>query len=458
MRSVSQAPLSQPAHLPYPPQGTAAPGDEVSFLVSKPASFEQKPAASTEATAGSSTWRAKISLAWDLAKRKVRAAREKLRHALDERFKPAIRKLFGKDLTPSEAQRLDRQLEKIEKRLEASSDDNVHTSDATHAGGWAQRGVPGGYIYLTAPSIEAGRERLAEVIIHEASHSEANTSDHWYVHPDLSRFNNFYTGTTFDPQIDFDLAMDNADTIRYAVTTLSSDVPLMTQTEETIRDDALRMMHAIKRELSRPWSPETTRAMESLFGKSPLTEQDRRLIADNFESAVSSNFKYAQVLIDERGLDPGVLDLPRKDRAMAALDWATKGNIIYSPEPQDFEHAARHHERLRSMTKLMLAHRKLRRAQAPQPGQTHQTAPRGAPPSPVSHVDRRTLPGPVEDMGAFDAFIASRPTPSAFKARYPDVQLAFFGIGFARTPGKDIYVASLDTDGRLRPGYFAARA
>lgn len=245
MQSVSHTPQPQPAHLSYPQPEISASGNVVSPVISTPSSFTQQPAAGRDADANADAtnairgWREKIATAWDLAKRKIKAARNKLHHAIEDRFKPALRKLFGRDLTPGDVQKLDRQLERIEKRLESSPEDNVHYGDTWNAGGWAQRGVPGGYIYLAAPSFDS-RDALTHTIIHEASHSEVNTDDHWYVNPDLSRFNNFYTGTTFDPEIDFEKAMDNADTITYAVDTLSKDVKTVSPAEErcaTTRSD-----------------------------------------------------------------------------------------------------------------------------------------------------------------------------------------------------------------------------
>lgn len=389
-----------------------------------------------------------------MARRMVKSARDKLKHAIDERFKPALRKLFGRDLTPNDARRLDGQLEKIEKRLEASPEENVHISTATHAGGWAERGVPGGYIYLTQSSIEDTRRDLAEVIIHEASHSEANTADHWYVHPNLSRYANFYAGTSYEETIDFDKAMDNADTIKHAASILSDDVTPSTPAEEAMRRDALRMARAIERELLRPWTPETTRAMESLFNKHPLTDEDRQLMARNFRDHVEDNLQIEE-LIDGTSLDLNTVKLPRRDRAKALLDWAIRQDATREPVPRDFESATRRPEYQQKMADLMLANRTSRQAQPRPPEQVHSMTGADSAPSPGPEVQpsRRA----ANDMAGFDAFIRTHPTPEAFRARYPDIQLARFGEGFVPAPGKDVYVAR-DVDGRLGPGYFAVRA
>lgn len=195
--------------------------------------------------------------------------------------------------------------------------------------------------------------------------------------------------------------------------------------------------------------------MESLFNKSPLTDEDRKLIAYNFAITVESTLRYAYELIDIDKLDPSVLNLPRKDRAMATLNWAIKSSVTFS-SPENFEQATQSSPYQQSTAALMLANRASRRSQAMPPARPR--SPENTPTPRSGHSDSQSRPGPVKDMAAFDAFMKSRPTPEAFKTRYPDVQLAFFGVGFTRTPGKDIYVASIDNEGRLGPGYFARRA
>lgn len=71
-----------------------------------------------------------------------------------------------------------------------------------------------------------------------------------------------------------------------------------------------------------------------------------------------------------------------------------------------------------------------------------------------SHVDPR--PGYVQDMAAFDQFIATRPTADGFRLLYPDVTLVLPGDMATRELRHDNsrYFADLDADGRISGGRF----
>lgn len=73
---------------------------------------------------------------------------------------------------------------------------------------------------------------------------------------------------------------------------------------------------------------------------------------------------------------------------------------------------------------------------------------RGRSPSPVA--------GFVTDLPAFDAFIAGRPTPSQFRAAYPDVLLVLPGTMTTQEfrSNNSRYVAELDAEGRISGGRF----
>jgi hypothetical protein len=64
--------------------------------------------------------------------------------------------------------------------------------------------------------------------------------------------------------------------------------------------------------------------------------------------------------------------------------------------------------------------------------------------------------GFVTDMAAFDAFIATHPTPAQFRASYPDVQLVMPNtittMDFRSNNSR--YFAELDKDGRIVGGHF----
>lgn len=66
------------------------------------------------------------------------------------------------------------------------------------------------------------------------------------------------------------------------------------------------------------------------------------------------------------------------------------------------------------------------------------------------------LPGPVADTAAFEAFIATQPTPAAFRERYPDVKLVLPGDIATKELRLDRsrYFAELDAQGRIPGGRF----
>ena len=64
--------------------------------------------------------------------------------------------------------------------------------------------------------------------------------------------------------------------------------------------------------------------------------------------------------------------------------------------------------------------------------------------------------GTVTDVAAFDAFIAARPAPKDFRARYPDVVLVLPGEMATKElrANRSRYFAELDGDGRITGGKF----
>lgn len=64
--------------------------------------------------------------------------------------------------------------------------------------------------------------------------------------------------------------------------------------------------------------------------------------------------------------------------------------------------------------------------------------------------------GKVTDMTAFDAFIATRPTPAQFRGRYPDVTLVLPGQIATKELRLDNsrYFAELDSESRIKGGRF----
>jgi len=66
------------------------------------------------------------------------------------------------------------------------------------------------------------------------------------------------------------------------------------------------------------------------------------------------------------------------------------------------------------------------------------------------------VPGKVSDLDAFGRFIASRPTPEQFRARYPDVKLVLPGDIATKEFRHDNsrYFADTDSEGRITGGRF----
>lgn len=62
----------------------------------------------------------------------------------------------------------------------------------------------------------------------------------------------------------------------------------------------------------------------------------------------------------------------------------------------------------------------------------------------------------VTDLAAFEAFIATRPTPDAFAANYPGVALVLPGMIATKELRMDHsrYFAELDAEGRIAGGRF----
>ncbi|WP_426286125.1 hypothetical protein [Luteibacter sp. E-22] len=68
----------------------------------------------------------------------------------------------------------------------------------------------------------------------------------------------------------------------------------------------------------------------------------------------------------------------------------------------------------------------------------------------------RPVAGFVTDMKAFDAFIATKPTPEQFRAAYPDVLLVTPDMMSTREmrQNNSRYFPKLDADGRIVGGSF----
>ena len=66
------------------------------------------------------------------------------------------------------------------------------------------------------------------------------------------------------------------------------------------------------------------------------------------------------------------------------------------------------------------------------------------------------MPGKVTDVDAFDRFIARKPTPAEFRARYPDVVLVLPGEIASKELRMDRsrYFAEVDDAGRITGGRF----
>lgn len=68
----------------------------------------------------------------------------------------------------------------------------------------------------------------------------------------------------------------------------------------------------------------------------------------------------------------------------------------------------------------------------------------------------RPVPGFVTDVKAFDAFIATRPTPAQFRAAYPDVMLVTPDMMTTREMrmNNSRYFPEMDGEGRIKGGKF----
>ncbi|MGH8517104.1 MAG: hypothetical protein ACREUE_06550 [Panacagrimonas sp.] len=88
-------------------------------------------------------------------------------------------------------------------------------------------------------------------------------------------------------------------------------------------------------------------------------------------------------------------------------------------------------------------------------GCTSPTQPEAAapPPSPAAEVPVRTS---VTDLAAFDAFIATRPTPEALRQRYPGLAVVMPGDITTKELRMDNsrYFVELDAQGRVTGGRF----
>lgn len=77
---------------------------------------------------------------------------------------------------------------------------------------------------------------------------------------------------------------------------------------------------------------------------------------------------------------------------------------------------------------------------------------------PPAETDAITpVAGAITDMAAFDAFIASQPTPEQFRQRYPDVLLVLPDEPATRELRSDNsrFFAELDEHGRIIGGHFS---
>ncbi|WP_370305135.1 hypothetical protein [Sinimarinibacterium flocculans] len=75
---------------------------------------------------------------------------------------------------------------------------------------------------------------------------------------------------------------------------------------------------------------------------------------------------------------------------------------------------------------------------------------------PMSASAPQPVAGKVTDVSAFEAFIATRPTPEAFRQTYPDVTLVLPGQIATKELRFDNsrYFAQLDEQGRIVGGKF----
>lgn len=74
----------------------------------------------------------------------------------------------------------------------------------------------------------------------------------------------------------------------------------------------------------------------------------------------------------------------------------------------------------------------------------------------AGEASAKPVAGFVTDTAAFDAFIATHPTPAQFHARYPDVQLVLPGsiTTMEMRSNNSRYFPELDKDGRITGGGF----
>lgn len=80
----------------------------------------------------------------------------------------------------------------------------------------------------------------------------------------------------------------------------------------------------------------------------------------------------------------------------------------------------------------------------------------GMNPPPPSTAAEPPVAGFVTDVAAFDRYIATRPTPEQFTARYPDVVLVLPGQIATKELrlNRSRYFATLDAQGRIEGGRF----
>lgn len=79
-----------------------------------------------------------------------------------------------------------------------------------------------------------------------------------------------------------------------------------------------------------------------------------------------------------------------------------------------------------------------------------------APPPPPPETAPPTVRAAVTDLAAFDAFIATRPTPEALRARFPGLVVVMPGDIATKELRTDNsrYFVELDADGRVAGGRF----
>lgn len=78
-------------------------------------------------------------------------------------------------------------------------------------------------------------------------------------------------------------------------------------------------------------------------------------------------------------------------------------------------------------------------------------------PTPPAETPQAVVQGHVTDVAAFEAFIATRPTPDRFRATYPDVLLVLPGDLATKELrlNRSRYFAELDDEGRITGGRFS---